>query len=170
MATTPNWSLLHKVLVLCCNSEDTTANGKPAVTEVNWVKDIWMGSISPKLKLFMWTILQNALPLGENLKRRSLLANTKCPRCDEEETAMHLFFECDFAKKVWELIPLKNAVHLAAEETFQGAINIFRRVSCLPPAGISEDILPWICWVIWTSRNNLIFENRRLSPEETATK
>ncbi|XP_048615609.1 uncharacterized protein LOC125588345 [Brassica napus] len=142
----------------------------PSVPEVNWIKDVWMGSISPKLKLFMWTILHNALPLGENLKRRGLLVNTKCPRCDEEETTMHIFFECDFAKKVWELIPLKNAVHLAAGETLHGAINIFRRLVCLPPTGISGDVLPWVCWILWTSRNNLIFENRRFSPEETATK
>ncbi|CAG7895555.1 unnamed protein product, partial [Brassica rapa] len=41
---------------------------------------------------------------------------------------------------------------------------------CLPPTGISGDVLPWVCWILWTSRNNLIFENRRFSPEETATK
>ncbi|KAF3517249.1 hypothetical protein DY000_02063627 [Brassica cretica] len=46
----------------------------------------------------------------------------------------------------------------------------FRKVICLPPTGISLNILPWILWAIWTSRNTLLFEGRYLSPEETASK
>ena len=32
----------------------------------NWIKDVWTGPYSPKMKIFLWPILQNALPLGEN--------------------------------------------------------------------------------------------------------
>ena len=45
----------------------------------------------------------------------------------------------------------------------------FRSVNCLQPTGISNSILPWVCWSIWKARNTLIFEDRTLSPEETAT-
>ncbi|WZY72506.1 hypothetical protein YC2023_004746 [Brassica napus] len=37
---------------------------------------IWAPRFSPKLKLFMWKILHGALPTGENLQKRGLLANT----------------------------------------------------------------------------------------------
>ena len=41
----------------------------------------------------------------------------------------------------------------------------------LPPVGLGEGSLaPWILWAIWTARNNLIFNNKGTSPEETITK
>lgn len=39
-----------------------------------------------------------------------------------------------------------------------------------PRTGISGNILPWICWAIWTARNTLVFEERLFSPAETSTK
>lgn len=67
-----------------------------ATATVNWKKLIWTPRLSPKLKLFLWRVLHNALPTGENLQRRGLLANTLCVRCGEIETANHLFFHCNF--------------------------------------------------------------------------
>lgn len=45
--------------------------------EFNWIKDIWSGSFSPKMKTFLWFVAQNALPLGINLQQRgvSIYAN-----------------------------------------------------------------------------------------------
>lgn len=39
----------------------------------------------------------------------------------------------------------------------------------LPPTGISSDIFSWICWNIWTARNNLFFENRHISASTVMT-
>nr|VDD60306.1 unnamed protein product [Brassica oleracea] len=57
---------------------------------------------------------------------------------------MHCFFNCQYAKNVWDLIPLSKAVHLAAGMIFPEVVVKFRRVICLPPSGISLNILPWI--------------------------
>lgn len=46
----------------------------------------------------------------------------------------------------------------------------FRQAICLPPIGVPNNILPWICWAIWTALNLAIFENITLSPMEVATK
>lgn len=83
---------------------------------------------------------------------------------------MHCFFTCPYAKKVWELIPLCNAVHLAAGSSFKDVIVKFRKATCLPPSGITLNVLPWVLWAICTARNSLIFEDRRFTPEETALK
>ncbi|KAF2601050.1 hypothetical protein F2Q68_00012169 [Brassica cretica] len=32
--------------------------------------------------------------------------------------------------------------------------------------GISVNIFPWICWCTWAARNQLVFENRTLNPDE----
>ncbi|XP_056852263.1 uncharacterized protein LOC130501385 [Raphanus sativus] len=119
---------------------------------------------------FLWAILNKAISLGANLQRRGLATGMNCTRCQEQETEMHCFFTCHFAMEVWKLIPLHRTVHLAVGATFKDAIVSFRKHICLPPSGISLNILPWILWEIWTSRNALIFEGRRYSPEETALK
>lgn len=39
----------------------------PAALELDWIKDVWSNVCSPKMKIFLWSIIQKALPLGENL-------------------------------------------------------------------------------------------------------
>ena len=56
---------------------------------------------------------------------------------------MHCFFTCPYAKQVWEFIPLHKAVHLAANTEFKDIIAKFRKALCLPPSGITLNILPW---------------------------
>ncbi|KAF3526428.1 hypothetical protein F2Q69_00051116 [Brassica cretica] len=35
---------------------------------------------------------------------------------------------------------------------------------------LPKDIFPWVCWSLWTARNKLIFEDRKISPEESVSK
>ncbi|XP_018465291.2 uncharacterized protein LOC108836659 [Raphanus sativus] len=122
------------------------------------------------MKLFVWSIIQKALPLGENLQQRGLLSGARCKRCNEVETAIHTFFRCPFAQEVWKRVPLNCVVHLATLESFTDVVVALKRTFCLPPTGITGTILPWICWVIWIARNQLVFENKPTSPAEAATK
>lgn len=125
--------------------------------EFNWIKDIWSSKTAPKLKLFLWSCIQGALPLGSELQRRGMNSTVLCPRCKKEETAMHVFFQCSFAKEVWRLIPLKSPVHIADEAEFKALVVKSRENICLPPIGIRAPVLSWICWSLWLARNKLIF-------------
>ncbi|XP_056866550.1 uncharacterized protein LOC130512509 [Raphanus sativus] len=122
------------------------------------------------MRAFLWALIQNALPLGVNLQVRGNLSATNCARCSIPETSLHCFFTCPFAVSVWDLIPLQRAVHLAGSTSIQEVIFSLRNAVCLPPTGVAHNILPWVLWAIWTSRNILIFENRGLTPEEAAIK
>lgn len=147
-------------------SQATTSLG----SDFGWIRDVWAADYSPKLKVFIWSILQNALPIGTNLKNRGLPAATNCIRCGEEETVAHIFFNCPFAQNVWQEIPLTTAVHLAAQVDFKETLVASRSMICLPPTGITRNILQWVCWAIWNARNHLLFENRVFSSSETAIK
>lgn len=142
----------------------------PNEEEFKWVKDVWSGRFSPKLKVFLWSTIHRALPTGENLQTRGITSDLSCPRCKETKTIMHLFFHCPFAKKVWEYVPLKQVVHLAAEDTLKTMLVKFKTAHCLPPTGVGSTILPWILWAIWTARNGLVFEGKSSNPKDVATK
>lgn len=71
-----------------------------------------------------------------------------CPRCNAEETTIHTFFLCPFAKEVWRLAPLLESVHLADVMDFKAALVLFRNSICLPPTGIRSPIVPWIVWFL----------------------
>lgn len=93
-----------------------------------------------------------------------------CGEVFSTESAMHVFFTCRFAKEVWKLIPLKNPVHIADDLDFKNAMILFRRATCLLPTRIKHSILPWVCWLLWTARNKLIFEDKTSTPADLAIK
>lgn len=70
--------------------------------DINWNKEIWQLKCSPKIKFFLWKVLKNALPVGNNLKARGINPTASCPFCGEDESCLHLFFHCSFAKQVWD--------------------------------------------------------------------
>ena len=74
----------------------------------DWNNTIWKAACSPKIQIFLWKILQGALPLGENLEKRGMRENTACVHCGDKETAHHLFVSCSFARKLWELAPIST--------------------------------------------------------------
>ncbi|CAN6872258.1 unnamed protein product, partial [Brassica oleracea var. botrytis] len=77
--------------------------------------------------------------------------------------------EFDWIKDVCR-IPLKETVHIAVTDTFKTAVVRFRSAICLPPSGVSHNIISWVCWTIWKDRYSLIFEGKGDLPENLATK
>lgn len=119
-------------------TEDEPASNQNTLNEeFTWIKDIWSVKTSPKLKLFLWSLTQGALPIGESLQRRGIVTDALCPRCKEIETATHLCFHCPFAKQVWQLIPLLNPVHIAENDDLKTSLTACRKAKCLPPTGIT---------------------------------
>lgn len=128
--------------------------------EWSWNKHIWSPKLLPKIKMFMWKIAQNALPTIENLQKRGMQITTSCCRCGEPETTLHLLFQCNFAKEVWALGPWSVTFIPSYRVSFKSALIASRSWSNLSPYGFTRNAFPWICWFIWTSRNQLLFEKK----------
>ncbi|KAL0742650.1 hypothetical protein Bca4012_084163 [Brassica carinata] len=98
--------------------ENPSINSQQSEQDFNSIRDVWSGSFSPKMKVFLWSIIQKALLLGDNLQGRGTISDLGCPRCNEPESLMHTFFSCPFTVKVWDKVPFLRAVHTAAKMTY----------------------------------------------------
>lgn len=62
-------------------------------------------------------------------QKKKIISDVKCPKCQEIESPMHIFFFCLFTKQVWLNIPLKYVVHIATDDTFDATVVRFRQQS-----------------------------------------
>ncbi|XP_010419203.2 PREDICTED: uncharacterized protein LOC104704888 [Camelina sativa] len=152
-------------------TKDTAAMIKQTchIEEFSWTSNVWNIKSSPKLKFHLWKMLREALPVGQNLRTRGI-ESAACIHCNQEESTLHLFFQCPFATQVWSLTPFKNPfIPSRISSLFHGIETLQRQIS-LPPVGLGETPLaPWILWHLWTSRNKKLFEDRQISAAETLT-
>lgn len=73
---------------------------------------------------------------------------------------LHLFFTCPFSQQVLNLAPFTSPVNwLDIDSPYHALINSTTLI-CLPPTGISSDLVSWLLWDLWKARNLLSFENR----------
>ena len=145
-------------------------NDGPADLTFDWKKNVWNVNTSPKLRHFLWKIKNLALSLGENLLRRGMAVDGRCMRCGVLETERHIFMQCPFATRVWELIPASLKPTPNSISTPASLLLSCTRIINLPPTGLSSTALyPWVLWYLWSARNKLLFDNQVLNEQEVAT-
>ncbi|WZZ40606.1 hypothetical protein YC2023_036865 [Brassica napus] len=119
--------------------------------EGNWNKEVWN--------------LQTAPKTGH------IHEDPHCKRCGEPESIIHLFFQCEFAKAVWQAAPFSEEIDYSRMIDLRALWNLVRTKPCLPPTCITTDHLaPWIMWSLWTTRNRLVFSNIKVEAEEFLSK
>lgn len=114
---------------------------------------LWSSSNLGKHKFFFWLLLRDRLSTRNLLRRKNVqLDDYSCVLCNtgHEETSFHLFFECPFSRACWNTIPINcnlNLPHLdmVIEARTNFGSNIFREIHIAA------------CWVIWITRNEVIF-------------
>lgn len=94
----------------------------------------------------------------------------KCKRCGEDESIFHVMFACPMAKKVWDLVPAMATPVRSSCNSMENLLKACARMTNLPSTGLATPLYPWIFWVLWTSRNQLIFEYKSFSETEMLVK
>ena len=108
--------------------------------------------------------------MGETLIRRGMQVDGRCKRCGESETVFHVMFTCHVARKVWDLVPALAVPSLQSCNSVEDLLTACARLTNLPPTGLAKPLYPWIFWVLWTSRNQLSFEDKSFSETEMLNK
>lgn len=60
--------------------------------ELEWFKFVWNLYVSPKIKMFLWKMFQQDLPVGEVLAARHISSEVRCKRCGTSESIPPLSF------------------------------------------------------------------------------
>lgn len=113
-------------------------------------KLIWrQGHAVPRVRLFVWRLLQNGLPLNRIIASRTSKGLPDCASCSQgDEDPLHMMFTCPFARSCWFGSPLAvRADALSTDGTIQTSfLNLAE----------SLDSADWttalnLCWAIWRS-------------------
>ncbi|CAN1750621.1 Putative ribonuclease H protein At1g65750 [Linum perenne] len=129
--------------------------------EVDW-KSVWNWNGPGKVQYFLWLVAQGKLLTNLERKRRHLTDVGSCPRCEsEDESILHLFRDCPFARQVW----VNLGIH-APELDEAGSCSNNWLKSMLKHERTSE--LIGACWYLWKLRNEWVFEGKVNTPQSSA--
>jgi hypothetical protein len=109
-----------------------------------------------RYKIFFWFVLHDRVNSRNLLHRKSFhLPSYNCELCHQhtEETALHLFWDCEFASECWGSILGR----------WKRGISIFDEITLLTeafPPNIAMKISIMGCWNIWMQRNGKIFRSQ----------
>lgn len=154
------------------DQSDTRVNAqcKPSLNDLRC--KVWEVNTAPKIKIFMWKALSNALTVSEELLARGMKVDSRCLRCGEEgESINHVFFTCPVARLVWATsgfpFPPRGFEHRSLFENFSYLLACDKDLRI--PKAVSG-VFPWILWMLWKNRNAFAFEGRVFDAETTVAK
>ncbi|XP_078153121.1 uncharacterized protein LOC144548322 [Carex rostrata] len=128
----------------------------PQLQKEAW-RIIWRkGSIVPRLRLFLWKLVHNALPLGAVLKARTSKGDSICAVCGEEnEDAAHMVFLCSFARSCWFAGPLSVRTDFLTGNIHHSLVDIANNCSDDQWTLFVNSI-----WAIWRCRNDKAYSGK----------
>ncbi|KAF6176589.1 hypothetical protein GIB67_034451, partial [Kingdonia uniflora] len=127
---------------------------------------IWKIHVPFRIQFFLWKAIQDGIPTKANLWFGDSNWDTICPRCGvETETTTHALFFCTKNHEFWSnsalALDMRNWRYTdSVRQTLQRFFQL--RGGMTGPPNFYDTIM----YVIWMSRNELIFEQKRPEPAE----
>lgn len=132
--------------------------------------NLWKGEAPLKVNFFVWKLAKNRIPSLQNLARRNVpLESQVCVGCQKEvESTSHLFFKCELFSALWaECLKwwgLVAPLHDECDVHFIQFCGLFYGSAELRQCW--EGIWFVVVWVIWTSRNAMMFKKARVATSD----
>jgi hypothetical protein len=165
---------LFSVKSAYCLLFSLVSGAEEVVERVNPVFErIWSSPAPSKLIAFSWQLLHNRIPTKDNLVSRGIFRGDSpgnCVVCNGSlESAAHLFLHCDFAFSIWLDIFRRLGVYVIMPASLPSLFDYFTGFARSKKAWKGY-MLVWhtVLWLIWRSRNGVIFSNKVTTAAECA--
>ncbi|XP_057790938.1 uncharacterized protein LOC131008050 [Salvia miltiorrhiza] len=168
------------ILLVPIGEEDDTRYWKPALhgeitaklasshhgnrhPSVRWGKWLWEPYIPIRRSIMCWRLIHNRLPTYDRLIRQGLIMPNFCIFCrNHQETAYHILWNCARVMLLWKEF-FKWFNYEQAQiflDTHSLLVDAWNRKLC-PQIGVFWKAgIVTMLWLLWTTRNNYIFENK----------
>lgn len=143
----------------------SSASPSTIVSQKTW-SILWNAPTAPKVKHFMWKVVNNWIATKDNLFKRKCAQSPLCPICYREpETVEHLLFRCPWTCNVWFG---SGKLHWVSEGNVTAANRWIEDLLCGDLAKeTTDDVMGEIfqlCWAIWLQRNAFVFTGKAPIP------
>ncbi|XBI05780.1 hypothetical protein VPH35_133899 [Triticum aestivum] len=129
--------------------------------------NVWKIKAEGKVKIFMWTLLQNRLWTADRLLRRNWDHHDSCCNCDQViESAIHLILRCPYAKEVWHSFSSTNQLVARYAREASSIVGWWEKVFSHHRKKVEAFQIcttsVYIAWNIWNERNRRLFQHESL--------
>lgn len=116
--------------------------------EWNW---LWKIPVPEKIRIFLWLVLHQALPVNAYRFKCHLTSTESCSRCsDAREDCLHCLRDCPYSRELWAKLGAWSWHNFAATDLSEWIISKARgRNSVRFIAGL---------WGVWKWRNNMVLD------------
>lgn len=123
-------------------------NSQTKIWECVWKR----GNVMPRVRLFMWKLLHNGLPLGGAMAARLRRGSGECANCGGvNEDALHMTMKCPFARLCW--LTCEMGINV---EGFQSVKQLMEFIIQTAPESY-WDLMANCLWGIWRCRNSMAY-------------
>lgn len=147
-------------------NEPSTSSG---ISPFLW-QTIWNSKVPQKIKIFLWKVVHNILPVQQNLFKKRITRSNVCPICQKEmESIEHAFLRCDWTRPVWFGLQLGYALNQGNTNSLNAWLSEWIEKISMIQELKEYSIMKLFCtlWMIWKSRNEFIFQQQNPNPLST---
>nr|GEU95336.1 ARID DNA-binding domain-containing protein [Tanacetum cinerariifolium] len=132
------------------------------ILEVDHNASRWNRSVPIKVNIFLWRLSLNKLPSRINFGIKGIdIGSVLCLIClDDVESVNHLFFSCELAKSLWDLLAkwweldILICANILEWYAWLDSLNVPSKVSTF-----LEGVGGTLLWSIWSFYNRLVFSS-----------
>lgn len=144
--------------------EERVGSSSNAQNEKLWAT-LWKVSVPANIKVFLWRLSKNSLPMEDVRKHRRMSTHDHCFACGAPDSWKRSLVECARARCVWALVDHDLLEHMIETNEGDAKSWLFSMMDVLSHADFTT--MSVALWAIWYSRRKLIHEGEDQSPYDT---